>query len=147
MTKLIKILAAVAPDSRALARSRQFNENRNFTMRTQLGSEATGAVALSQTGEWSCPVSTRWLAGAIACDLRLGRSDRNLSFWAAAPAKTTYSAASGVEPVAQAARDLQPRRGPQQPRPQWTRRSPVPYPCVRRSSGGPPPADRRDKVA
>jgi hypothetical protein len=44
------------------------------------------------------------------CDLRLGRSDRNLSFWAAAPAKTTYSAASGVEPVAQAARDLEPRR-------------------------------------
>jgi hypothetical protein len=44
------------------------------------------------------------------CDLRLGRSDRNLSFWAAAPAKTTYSAASCVEPVAQAARDLEPRR-------------------------------------
>jgi hypothetical protein len=67
MIKLIKTLAAVAPDSRALARSRQFNETRKFhdAHATRLGSH---------------------------------RCRRPFTD----PAETTYSAASGVETVAQA---------------------------------------------
>jgi hypothetical protein len=82
-------------------------------------------------------VATSALVGAIAIFLSA----------AAAPAETTYSAASGVETVAQAPVTSSPGAAAATATAADSSIRPVPCPCVRRSAGGPPPADRRDKVA
>ena len=81
MIKLIKTLAAVAPDSRALARSRQFNETGKFhdAHATRLGSHRCRRPFTDYENDHVQTLLADWQAPA-RCDLRLGRSDRNLSF-------------------------------------------------------------------
>ena len=100
MIKLIKTLAAVAPGSRALACPGSSTKPGNFTMRTPLGSEATGAVAPSQTrriimSRLYSPIGRRH---RVATSALVGAIGIFLSA-AAAPAETTYSAASGSRPL------------------------------------------------
>ena len=82
-------------------------------------------------------VATSALVGAIGIFLSA----------AAAPARNDVFCGKWRRDRCASARDLEPRRGRSNRDRSGHVDPPVPYPCVRRSAGGPPPADRRDKVA